>query len=86
MRVRVTDTEGVTVDSFSDALYCKVEGGELLGFFSGDPKNEDQYGSYSCHAFGGEAVLIIRTKEKGEITVYVHGKDIADEQLVISAV
>ena len=86
VRVRVTDTEGVTVDSFSDALYCKVEGGELLGFFSGDPKNEDQYGSDSCHAFGGEAVLIVRTKERGEITVYVHGKDIADEQLVISAV
>jgi hypothetical protein len=48
-----------------------VEGGSLLGIFSGDPANDDQYGSPVCHAFEGRAVAIVRTKTPGEVTLTV---------------
>lgn len=81
VRVRVTDGDGTIVDSYSRALRCGVDGGELMGFFSGDPKNEDQYGSDSCHAFGGEALLIVRAKKKGEITIRVCAEELFESSL-----
>lgn len=71
VRVKVTDEKGVVADTFEGELRCEVEGCELMGFFSGDPKNEDQYGSEVCHAFGGEAVAIVRTKVEGEFSIKV---------------
>ena len=82
VRMYVTDGVGTTVDSYEGALHCSIEGGEMMGFFSGDPKNEDQYGSASCHAFGGEAVLIVRTKKKGKITIRVHSDNLMESQLI----
>jgi hypothetical protein len=54
-----------------------VEGGELLGFASGNPCCEDQYGSDTCHTFKGRALAIIRAKEPGEINVHVISKTLA---------
>jgi len=82
VKVYVTDGVGTTIDSYESALHCSVEGGEMMGFFSGDPKNEDQYGADSCHAFGGEAVLIVRTKKKGKITIRVHSDNLLESQLI----
>ncbi|MGN1127452.1 MAG: hypothetical protein ACI4T6_00695, partial [Candidatus Flemingiibacterium sp.] len=50
---------------------CIVDGGELMGIFSGDPCNEDQYGSNICHAFEGRAVAIVRASKPGDVTVIV---------------
>jgi len=42
-----------------------------MGIFSGDPCNEDQYGSDMCHAFEGRALAVIRTDQPGEIRITV---------------
>lgn len=86
VRIFVTDGVGTTVDSYEGALHCSVEGGEMMGFFSGDPKNEDQYGAASCHAFGGEAVLIVRTKQKGKITICVRSDNRLESKLITCGV
>jgi K+ transporter len=52
-------------------LTCLVDGGELMGIFSGDPANEDAYGSNQCHAFEGRAVAIVRTTMRGEVKLTV---------------
>ena len=54
-------------------LTCLVDGGELMGVFSGDPKNEDQYTSNRCHAFQGRALAIVRASTPGQVTVHVGG-------------
>ena len=82
VRVRVTDKDGTTVDNYGGELRCSVDGGELMGFFSGDPKNEDQYGSNCCHAFGGEAMLIVRAKKKSEITIRVCAEELSEGELI----
>ena len=57
-------------------LTCLVDGGELMGIFSGDPKNLDQYGSDRCHAFEGRALVIVRAKEPGKVTVTVGNRSL----------
>lgn len=70
-RVTVEDKEGSRVPHAKNELTCLVEGGELLGIFSGDPKNEDEYTTNRCHAFEGRALVIVRTKTPGTVTVTV---------------
>lgn len=69
--ITVTDANGCRVPDAKSKLTCIVDGGELMGIFSGDPKNEDQYGSNICHAFEGRAVAIVRASKPGDVTVIV---------------
>ncbi len=69
--ITVTDENGDRIPDAAHELQCLVEGGTLMGIFSGDPCNEDAYGSDTCHAFQGRALAIIRTNTPGEIKVTV---------------
>ena len=57
-----------------------------MGIFSGDPKNEDRYGSNICHAFEGRAVAIIKTSAAGEVTVTVGSPKLYSGKAIIKAV
>lgn len=74
--ITIVDENGDRVPDARTGLTCVVDGGELLGIFSGCPDNEDQYGSPSCHAFEGRAVAIVKTRTPGELTITVGGEDI----------
>ncbi len=65
--ISITDREGRLVCVSGDELRCAVEGGELLGIYSGDPCNEDSYGTDTCHAFKGRALAVVSTKAKGTV-------------------
>ena len=69
--IAVTDKDGNVITYSTDEITCRAEGGTLLGIFSGDPKNEDQYGSDKCHAFEGRAVAIVKTDAVGSVRVTV---------------
>lgn len=71
--ITVCDGSGERVPDAKNELTCIVNGGELLGIFSGDPANEDAYTSPTCHAFTGRAVAVVRTKTRGSVTVNVGG-------------
>ena len=69
--ITIVDHNGNRIPDAKTELHCAVEGGTLMGIFSGDPANDDQYGSPVCHAFEGRAVAIIRTDKAGEVKVHV---------------
>ncbi len=69
--ITVVDADGARVPDARTELIALVDGGELMGVFSGDPKNEDQYGSNICHAFEGRALAIVRSATPGEVKVTV---------------
>lgn len=71
--ITVVDATGERVPDAGNELTCLVDGGELMGVFSGDPKNEDQYTSNRCHAFQGRALAIVRASAPGQVTVHVGG-------------
>lgn len=84
--ISVVDEKGDRVPDAKTRLTCIVEGGELMGIFSGDPKNEDQYGSDVCHAFEGRAVAIVRTAKPGEVTITVGGEGLIAGSCRIKAI
>lgn len=75
--ITVTDENGCRVPYAKNELHCSVEGGKLLGIFSGDPCNEDAYGSDTCHAFEGRAVAIVSTDVPGPLKVTVISQGMA---------
>jgi hypothetical protein len=79
------DANGALCTDAETELRCIVEGGELLGFASGNPCCEDQYGSDTCHTFKGRALAIIRAKEPGEINVHVISKTLASGHARVKA-
>ena len=85
LNITITDDSGRWVDSYTGELSCKVDGGELLGIFSGDPCNDDQYTSNRCHAFNGQAVAIIRTKTPGDVRVHVQSAPLTPGSVTVEA-
>ena len=74
--ITIVDENGDRVPDAKTALRCQVNGGELMGIFSGDPKNEDSYTSDRAHAFEGRALAIVRTADPGCVTVTIHGESL----------
>lgn len=83
--ISIVDAQGRRVPHAACELNCLVDGGELLGIFSGDPKNEDQYTSSRCHAFEGRALAIVRTAAPGTVTVTVGGSNLRVGSACVSA-
>ncbi len=69
------DAEGNRIADSSAEVSCEVSGGELICVFSGQPANEDDYTSNSCHLYHGRAVAVVKSKTTGEIKVSVTAKD-----------
>jgi len=79
----ITDVNGERVPFSENELKCICEGGELVCVFSGNPCNEDAYGSDTCHAFYGRAVAVVRAKEKGIISVTVKSDGLKSETAIV---
>ncbi|MBR2466342.1 MAG: DUF4982 domain-containing protein [Clostridia bacterium] len=85
VRISLRDKNGRPVVGDDKEIECYVNNGELLAFFSGDPKTEDDASSNRCHTFNGCALAIIRTKSAGNISVTVCGKELAGETKTVVA-
>ncbi len=85
LQIEITDENGDRVTDAMHELVCMVEGGELMGIFSGDPKNLDQYGSDRCHAFEGRALVIVRASKPGKVTVTVGNRDLGTARATVTA-
>ncbi len=83
--IQITDEKGDRIPDAKNELTCLIEGGELMGIFSGDPANEDQYGSNKCHAFEGSAVAVVRTKNPGQVSVIVGAVGLASGKASVTA-
>jgi len=85
LRISIVDGQNRLVVAGESEIRCLVENGELLGIFSGNPASEDQYGSDTCHTFGGRAVAIVRAKDPGTVKVHVYTDNLAPGHADITA-
>ncbi len=83
--ITIVDAEGRPVVESLAELKCTVEGGKLLGIFSADPKNEDVYGSDTCHAFDGRALAIVAADAPGTIRIAVSSPGLTAADCEIAA-
>jgi len=83
--ITVTDADGNRIPDAKNEVHCAVKGGTLMGIFSGDPANEDRYGSDTCHTFEGRALAIVRTNTPGEVRVTVVGHGLCPGSAAVTA-
>ena len=84
-QIAITDKEGRHVPEYAGELTCTVAGGELMGIYSGDPCNEDDYGSSKCHAFEGRALVVVRAPRASTVTVTVFAEGLAGASAGVEA-
>ena len=87
--ISIIDSQGRLIEDAENEICCTVMGGQLLGVYSGNPCNEDQYTSDRCHVFKGRALAIVRTKESGVVRLKVFTDSLASgyaESTAIEAV
>ena len=75
--VSLVDSQGRIDVHAENQLVCEVAGGELMGFFSGNPISEDDFNSNRCHAFKGRALVVVKTDNPGTVKVNVYSEDLA---------
>ena len=85
-QIEITDKEGRHVPEYAGELTCSVTGGELMGIYSGDPCNEDDYGSNKCHAFEGRALVVVRAPWRCDVTVTVYAEGLAGASATVKAI
>lgn len=83
--INITDDNGNRIVNAKNKLKCCVSGGELLCIFSGDPCTEDDYISPVCHAFGGRAIAIVKTEQKGNVKITVESDNLISDSSDIIA-
>ena len=83
--ITVRNEDGDRIVDAENEMSCHVEGGELLGFFSGAPCNEDDYPSFVCHAFLGRALAVVRADRPGEVRVTVESKELKSASATVQA-
>ena len=83
--ISITDDQGRLIADAENEIRCDVAGGELLGIFSGNPCNEDQFTSNACHVFRGRALAIIKTSTHGEVSITVSSNDLMAGYAVATA-
>jgi len=81
--IYVCDENGDRIPHAENELSCTCDGGELMCIFSGNPANEDVYGSDKCHAFKGRALAIVRSKLPGEVKITVGSKNLKSDIVTI---
>ena len=74
---QMRDVKGIIESNADRKLSVAVEGGELLGFGSANPRTEERFDSGSYTTCYGRAMAVIRAGEAGIVTVKVTGgKDV----------
>ena len=71
--VMLSGENGEREANADETLRVSVEGGELLGFGSANPRTEERYQSGEFTTYYGMAQAIIRAGESGHIHVTVSG-------------
>ena len=88
IRAEVLDADNNLVVTSDVELSAKVEGaGELVGFGSGNPKTEENYGTGKRFTYNGRALLCVRAgRSAGDIRIEVSSEGLQPCSIVVSCI
>ena len=82
--VTLEGENGVVESNADRKMTVTVEGGELLGFGSANPRTEESFTSGSYTTYYGRALAVVRAGKAGELKVTVtDGKEIAETVVTV---
>lgn len=76
--ISIVGENGIVESNSDKKLTVSVEGGELLGFGSANPRTEESFLSGSYTTFYGRSLACIRSYNKGKITIRVSSDDLSE--------
>ena len=84
--IKVTDDNGLTVPQANDKIQFSIEGpGEIVATDNGDPTDMVAFPSTSRNAFGGLALVIVKAKGKGVITLKAEAPGLKETKIVLKS-
>lgn len=84
--IRVTDDCGLTVPRANNKIQFSIEGpGEIVATDNGDPTDMTTFSSTSRNAFGGLALVIVKAREKGVITLKAETPGLREAKIVLKS-
>ena len=69
--ISIVGENGIVESNADRELSVTVEGGELLGFGSADPRTEDSFVSGRYHTYYGKAMAAVRAGDAEEVKITV---------------
>lgn len=72
--VRLEDGTGVMRENRDRAVHLDVDGGELIGFGSADPKDTEPFAGASHRTWHGHAQAVVLVREVGTVRVEAHAE------------
>lgn len=83
--IQIQGENGVVESNDDRLLHISVEGGELLGFGSANPRTEESYVTGKFTTYYGYAQAVVRANDTQMMTITVQdGKKTASKQIRIS--
>ena len=83
LHVEIVGENGEVEANADRPLILTIEGGELLGFGSANPKTEDSFDSGESHSYYGRALAVLRAGDQ-DLRVTVSAGMLKTEELVIA--
>lgn len=81
----VRDQNGIIESNADDKIKITVEGGELLGFGSANPRTEERYDAGEFTTFYGHALAVVRTMEPGMVKIVASSEKLGKTEVAIIA-
>ena len=73
--ISVRDSRGIIESAADQKLTVEVEGGELLGFGSANPRTEERFDSGVYTTYYGRSMAVIRAGEAESCVIRINGKE-----------
>ena len=77
VEILITDKNGVVESNKDEMLTVSVEGGELLGFGSANPRTEESYLTGSYTTYYGRALAVVRCSNTEKVKLQVKGETLS---------
>lgn len=85
IHVDVRGQNGIVESNADDKIQVTVEGGELLGFGSANPRTEERYDAGTFTTFYGRALAVVRATQTGTIKITANGEKIGKSEAAVIA-
>lgn len=85
IKVDVRGQNGIVESNADDKIKVTVEGGELLGFGSANPRTEERYDTGVFTTYYGQALAVVRATKPGVIKIKATGDKFKNEEAAIIA-